>query len=160
MSDEIEDFIRRAAERRKKQNKAGNKPAARPAAPPKKQRTPLPSVVEAEIVEPPLRENISSYVASHLGSQALTEHASHLGEETALADDRLEARLHQKFDHKLGRLTRSTLDDSAQHSTASAPPSQSIPNTPEAIAEMFRSPLQIRNAFILSEIFARPEHLW
>lgn len=170
MADEIEEFIRRAAERRKQQGqrkpppKAPPPPVRPPAAPPtiaNKPRTPLastlfgPPVVEAEIVSAQVVDEVSAHVASHLSTQQFTERASHLGEETALADDRLEAHLHQKFDHQLGTLTRSTMSAPA---TVTSGPAPTL--SPSAVVEMLRSPQQIRNAIILSEVLARPDHQW
>lgn len=172
MPDDIEDFIRRAAERRKQQQQgqpAQRKPAERPAAPvPAQPRVPLAAplkpapVVEAEIVSAEVVEHVSSHVATHLSTTQFDQRAAQLGEETALADDRLEARLHQKFDHQLGRLTPTSVTNTAMPgaATTSERPTMLHVISPGSLVEMLRSPQQIRNAIILSEILARPEHRW
>lgn len=168
MSDEIEEFIRRAAERRKQtQGQGQRKPATRPqeSQPQPAQQRPRPrlaqpEVVEAEIVSAEVVEHVSGYVAQHLSSQQFTERASHLGEETALADDKMEAHLHQKFDHQIGRLAPSTLDKQSAAATAGAAPTVSYISSSADLANLLRSPQSIRNAIILSEILNRPEHLW
>jgi hypothetical protein len=181
MADEIEEFIRRAAERRKQQAQgqqparrppaqqpaAQKPPAQRPPAPPKP-RPPLAPpmsprpVVEAEVVSAELAEHVSSHVASHLDTHQFAERAAHLGEETALSDDRLEARLHQKFDHRVGRLTKTSLNqvedipDPGQR-LAAAP---AVSLSPQALVQMLQSPQQLRGAIILKEVLDRPEHNW
>jgi hypothetical protein len=172
MSDEIEDFIRRAAERRKQQQGQAQgqrrpqppraTPPVQPPARPRTLATPIsqPAVVEAEVIPAEVIEHVSSYVTTHLDTRQFGERASHLGEQTALADDRLEARLHQKFDHQVGRLTKGSVNEVADIPDPVAGMLQtSSPSSTarESLVAMLRSPQSIRNAIIMNEILSRRE---
>ena len=185
--DEVEEFLRRAAARRAaaQQQRPPAPPAGwsppppaqpayqpPPAAPTYPQRRPASlaevvilepvSPVEAEVVDAELADQpdrLSRGVAQHLrGTQEIAEHTRHLGEEVDLADDKLEARLHQTFDHKLGDLKKSTLE------AAAVSPSQSsrdaaLPGA-ASIANLLVDPQNVRNAIILAEILRRPDENW
>lgn len=169
MSDEIDDFIRRAAERRKKgQGQGQRKPQRPPAAQPAPAPTPRPRArLAPEIVEAEVVEDINTSVARHLNTQSFQQRATQMTEVVDNADERVEARLQQTFDHKLGRLgqsdspqveatstARSATDTAAQVSTA---------RDNALLLELlrsFQSPQSIRQAVILSDILARPEHRW
>jgi hypothetical protein len=111
-------------------------------------------VVDAEVAE--LGDNVSRHVAQHLrGPQQIAEHARQLGEEVDLADDKLEARLHQTFDHKLGQLKKTASTTAA---TPHVAPSPDV--TASELISMLRSPESIRDAFVMSEIFRRPDERW
>jgi hypothetical protein len=114
--------------------------------------------VEAELVEVELadqQDRVGRSVMQHMrGTEAIAEHTRHLGEEVDLADDKLEARLHQVFDHKLGDLKRSTMESGAV-SPSQASRDASLPAA-ASIALMLADPQSFRNAFILSEILKRP----
>ena len=113
-------------------------------------------VIDAELAEQP--DRLEKYVARDLsGTQEIAEHTRHLGEEVDRRDDKMEAHLHQMFDHKVGNLKKQATD--------------SVPKTPEVgdeavtltslgIAQMMRSPQAIRNAIILGEVLHRPEERW
>lgn len=167
MSDEIDEFIRRAAEKRR-QAQGQRKPArpapiAPPAPPPTPVRRLAPEIVEAEIIE-----DVSAHVARSVNAAAFDQHAAGLlDDDVDQADERVEARLQRTFDHKLGRLsqidstekgsaptTRSATDAAAQVTTADANPMLSF------LVKSFGSPQSIRQAVILSDILTRPEHRW
>jgi hypothetical protein len=111
-------------------------------------------VVDAEIAE--LGDGVSRHVSQHLRStQEMAAHTSRLGAEVDLADDKLEARLHQTFDHHLGRLAKKA---SATAATPHAAPQPDV--TAGELFAMLRSPESIRDAIVMSEIFRRPEERW
>lgn len=165
MSDEIDEFIRRAAEKRRQAQ--GQRKPARPAPIASPAPTPVrrlaPEIVEAEIVE-----DVSAHVARSVNTAAYDQRASRLlDDDVDQADDRVEARLQKTFDHKLGRLsqidstekgsaptTRSATDAAAQVTTTDANPMLSF------LVQSFGSPQSIRQAVILSDILTRPEHRW
>jgi hypothetical protein len=156
MSDEIDDFIRRAAERRRQgqqgQRKQQQQRPAQPPAQPKRAR-----LVEQEVVEAQVVEDVAAHVNRHLDNQQFQNRASHLGEQPAEADDKVAARLHQTFDHQLGTLTST----SAPAPTTSAPATTPTVNpTAAALAKLLASPQDFRQAFILSEILKRPADNW
>jgi len=168
MRDEVEEFLRRAAQRRAQAEskrrgelqQAAQPPEPRPApinrAPlrspkPVPHLEPLVEIIEAE--EANTSDRFSSSVQQHmLGSAEISRHASNLGAEVDLADDKLEARLHQTFDHQIGALKDTTTAAKVivAGGTAGA----------FSVTAMLASPQNIRNAIILNEIFARPEHRW
>lgn len=172
MSDEIDDFIRRAAERRRQQGQGqGQRRAGRPqqgqgqGKPAQRQRVPRPNVVDAEVVSAEVIDDVARQAGRSLENQAFDQRAAQLGEETAQADDRLEARLHQTFDHQLGRLqqtsaagpqatARSATDVAASVTTAAGNEMLAF------LVDALRSPQQVRQAIILSDILQRPEHRW
>ena len=111
-------------------------------------------VVDAELAEQP--DRLGRGVAQHMrGTQEIAEHTRHLGEEVDQADDKLEAHLHQVFDHKLGDLKKSTLE------AAAVSPSQASREGPlpgaASIAHLLVDPQNVRNAIILAEILRRPD---
>jgi hypothetical protein len=102
-------------------------------------------VVEA--VEAPRGGSVSSHVATHLDSSSFDERAAQLGEKVDLADDNLEAHIHQVFDHQVGNLATSTgvvREQAPAHLT-------------EAVYDMLDSPQDLRQAIILAEILS-PRH--
>jgi len=179
--DEVEEFLRRAAARRAAAQQQPQRPAPAPAAwsqPPPQQPPPAPPrrpaslaevvmlepvrPVEAEVVDAELadqQDRLGGSVAQHMrGTQEIAEHTRHLGEEVDLADDKLEARLHQTFDHKVGDLKKSTME------AAALSPSQEARDAPlpsaASIALLLPNPQNVRNAIILAEILRRPDENW
>ncbi len=169
MARDIEEFLRRAAERRKKQlkQKQGGEvgqtapPPRQPLAqPPRAEPKPRRLVIaenQVEVVRPKQRdlrdESVTQHVARHLDSSSITENASHLAENLEQTDERLEARLHTKFDHDLGSLKdRQPLEQVAAVVTAQA-------TSPMAndLIEMLKSPKTMRQAIIIAEVLKRPE---
>lgn len=142
---------------------AGGRP---PAGPPVARRVPpakaspweavTAEVVEAEPVEaePLRREAVAAHVAQHVNTGDIQRHTAQLGAEVALADDKVEARLQQKFDRAVGRLHGATQPPAALAPTA--PP----PAPAAEIAALLRNPTSVRQAIVLNEILTRPEHRW
>jgi hypothetical protein len=168
MSDEIDEFIRRAAERRKQgqgQRKTQQRPAQSAPSPVARERTRprmlQPEVLDAEIVSAEVVPDIATSVSQHLDTRT-----SHFGEEPGLADDRVEARLHQTFDHKLGQLTQSGPIVAQQTTVRSATDNAAEVTTSPAnealgfLINALRTPQNLRQAVILGEILTRPEHDW
>ncbi len=170
MAGDIEDFLRRAAQRRVPQ---AAPPARRPPQPPPEiivlgdDDVLDTEIVDAYPVEDPgilTGQNVGEHVAQHLDTSDFGERLSHLGEEVDHADDRMEAHMHEYFEHQLGELgastsraADSTLDDDlpAGHTPESR-------HKPAAfnIRKLLASPASIRDAIVLSEILRRPEDRW
>ncbi|MCH2180810.1 MAG: hypothetical protein MK108_02275 [Mariniblastus sp.] len=153
MARDIEEFLRRAAERRKQQLQGQKQaPAQRPA-----QR--LPEVIsEVEIVEPapsqPMREQgIAESVRSHINTSDIAEHAEHLGERIQNVDERVADRLGQKFDREVTRLGDSEMVTDQAHPQAGL--AQASPAA-EDLIQMLSSPQTLRQAILVSEILRRP----
>ena len=166
MAGDIEEFLRRAAQRRE-----GKAPAPAPPQqqPPPRQQPPRqqPPVLEAElieaieIVEPSILrgDSVTEHVAEHIGSSGFSERLSHLGEHVDAADDRMEEHLHGYFEHDLGQLGVRT--SAAQDSTLdddSPVLEEVVPAT--GFLQMLSDPDTISNAIILNEILSRPEDRW
>ncbi len=117
--------------------------------------------VDAELVEiepTSMDDRVGRSVAQHMrATDHNGEHARHLGEEVDQAHDKLQARLHMVFDHKVGDLKKSTME------AAAASPSQAARDAPlpgaASIARMLADPQSLRNAFIMAEILKRPEEV-
>lgn len=163
--DEIEKFLQQAAARRA-QNQQQPRQPPRPAAPqPPRPFAPQPPApiqyVEPEIIEPDIMDgdNVAQHVTQHLDTGGFDQRAAHLGEEVGLADDHLEAHLHEQFDHRIGSLQDTSAD--AARETADAAASKILKDVPAGqIAALLRSPQSIRQAIILSEVLRRPDERW
>ncbi|MFO0903284.1 MAG: hypothetical protein U0939_09810 [Pirellulales bacterium] len=154
----------------------GPPPARRPAAParPLPPRTAPPPVLvaqparplpgplvaaEAVEVEPVTGDDVAEYVARHLDSRRVTEHAAHLGEDVSRAQAQIQEHQRQLFGAgPQGQLAaRAAAGDGSTSSVApkvtKAEPSDMAKN----IASSLRSPESVRTAFILGEILQRPQ---
>ena len=146
MSDEITEFLRRAAQRRS-------------------QPPPDIEILDAEVVDAEILEvggvsadDVSNRVAEHLDTSSFAERASHLGESVDQSDDRMESHLHQVFEHKLGQLGTETA--AAADSILDDDGPKQVPTSAGSLSEMLRNPQSLRNAIVAREILSRPEHLW
>lgn len=150
MADDIEAFLRRAAERRKQQ--AGRKPTAAPRPRPEytdsrrerhvKQVQPEDVVIQAELVDDGSLGGLSN---RHLQD-------THLAETVENADENMDAHIQQVFDHQVGRLSHRD-----QQPTSDVALSGDLT---QAIILMLQSPQGLQQAILLSEIFERPIDRW
>lgn len=158
MARDIEEFLRKAAQRRAQAQQAANQarggppPAARaqparqpqPNAPQRRQ----PDIVIGEVVEPVV-------IDDKVPSQA-DQKTNKLDSEVAHADEKIAAHLQEKFEHQLGSLrvqgdrpdATSVVLDSDRNKTA------------YELIKMFKDPSSLRAAIIMSEVLERPEHRW
>ena len=140
---ELENLLRDITEQQPAQ--APSRPSRRPV-----QQQPI-EYLDAEVVEAePVHEGIAEHVSHHLDTKDVTSRASQLGAAVGQADDKLEARIHDKFDHDLSKI-----DDLPTDAEEAGKPPGGKPVASE-IAEMLRDPKSIRQAVILSEILNRP----
>jgi hypothetical protein len=164
---EVEEFLRRAQGKKAERPRPVQPQAAAP--PPRKlpPRRPMPQAAKppAQPVREPLRpavrtlvpepmelrlEGVAEHVARHVTTQDIAEQSSKLGADVALADDRLESRLHETFEHEVGRL-----EHREQEMAKKAP--QTIA---EEIRQLVRQPAGMRQLIIAHEILRRPEERW
>lgn len=161
MAKDIEEFLKMAAARRREAQPTQSAPAPtqppRPApqkVPPKQKKPPTrPSLVsesEIEVVTP--RESVAKHVEKRIDTRRIQKQVEKLGEKVGQADDILEARLHQTFDHQVGRLAQ---PGSATAGSEVKP--QALPRTARTLAAMIASPQNVQQAIIMSEILKRPE---
>jgi len=138
---EVEDFLRRAQGEPPRQKR-----------PARLKPKPLPvELVPVESAQPATslrREGVAEHVASHLSSRQMIEHAQRLGDEVGQADERLELRLHHKFDRQLG---------SFKHEKEPTSPKEKKRSAAEEVVELLRKPGGMRQLIIAQEILRRPE---
>ena len=177
---EVEEFLKRAQGEPKtppQVKRPAGPPRQRPAAPPQKPRPQQAaepptrrlvndpqSVTGRKQAEPvlevvrtgaPTGAAVDAYVTEQMrGVAAIGQHAQRLGEEVALADDRMEAQLQQKFDHRVGTL--------APSSASTISPQEASPGSSAAreFRELLARPGGMRQMVIANEILRRPEERW
>ena len=178
---EVEEFLKRAQGEPRNQPQA-KRPASpqrqRPTAAPQKPRQPQqpaepptrrlvddpksvtsrkPSEPPLEVIRtgPPTGAAVDAYVAEQMrGVAAIGQHAQRLGEEVAQADDRIQAQLQQKFDHRVGTLTPVSASTVVPASAAAAS------SAAREFRELLARPGGMRQIVIANEILRRPEERW
>lgn len=155
MARDIEEFLRKAAQRRAQAQQAANQARggppqgarAQPARQPQPSSQRQPDIVIGEVVEPVV-------VEESLRSK-LKDRDAHRASEVALADEKIAAHLHEKFEHHLGSL-RHLADSSASTGEGPDPTNRTV----DELVRMLRNPTSLRAAIIISEVLERPEHRW
>lgn len=163
---EVEEFLRRAqgkqAEpRRQEQPKPAPPPRQMPPRRPIREEVTRPAQPMRQPPRPPVRtpesepvelrlEGVAEHVARHVSTQDIAVHTSSLGADVALADDKLEARLQETFQHKIGQLQHREEDAAAQRPKTIA----------EEIRQLVRQPAGMRQLIIAGEVLRRPEERW
>ena len=145
MPDDLEVFLRRAAQRRRQRTQPkiivlDESAETRPARPVRAEVVPeavTVEVVEAEVAQP------AGLRARHLHSELeeRPQRDAHLGEEVGLADDKMAAHLKDVFDHQVGTLGEYETESVGEMASQTHP-----------IAELLRNRQTMRQAIILSEI--------
>ncbi len=162
----LEDFLRQAAERRKQRERGGQQPsnvqkplADRPPNMYQPQILQAELVIEPEIIEPEIVIDVSD---RHLKSLKPTlPKTNRLAKEIDQADEKLEGRQKQVFDHQVGQLGKSKKPKSkAKPQTKRLSDNQptleiAVDKPGDEVLEMLRHPQSLRVAFIASEIFTR-----
>jgi hypothetical protein len=162
---EVEEFLRRAAQgNAAPAPQPTKKPPLDPFDEPPRRKRPKPAVPQSKApsktanepsnfdvprnfdvqIEAPVRR----VALRHLPESQLAENAAQLGANIASADDRVEARLHEKFDHRLGNL---------MSRPGGAEPTAVEPTSAAGrIRKQLAAPGGARQAVILSEILRSP----
>jgi hypothetical protein len=171
VDEEIEAFLRRAAQTRGQQPRPAKPARPAPSAPP---RTLVPrgepvstarrganDLVQVEMVdeeeEGPAGSrgiSVSEHVQRHLDTREFQQRASTITK-VDQADEQLEQRLHQHFDHRVGTLGGPT--DAKQIAAAASAAATATKITAGGVYAMLKDPNSLRNAIILQEILRRPE---
>lgn len=174
VDEEIEAFLRRAAQQR-------GAAAQRPTAPASPAQTPQPaaprtlvtrgeriaplrpadSAVQVEVVEesdegtPEMHSmTVAEHVQRHLDTRDFQQRASSITK-VDQADEQLQQRLHQAFDHNLGTLAAK--EQAQQAAAAASAAATATKVTAGGVYAMLKDPNSLRNAIILQEILRRPE---
>ncbi len=173
MADDLEAFLRQAAQRRAQRQKPaqrkGREPTPsrpEPAQPPPKQ-PPRPAarpprsldvsstpVVEAVVID---EQSLPRHLLLHVDTSQFEKRAEHLSEEVELADEAMGARLAQRFDHRIGTLAEDRLGP-LESSQEFDPLTEGASAVARDIVTMLKSPNTVRQAVVLSEILT-PAHL-
>lgn len=159
MSD-LEDFLRKAAERRKQKvqgNASPSKPRPRPPSPPPvpppQRREPLiaDSDYERQMQAQPLSPHSIGQLRSNLPKQ------NHLAEVVDQADERMVDHVNQVFVHEVGHLAQGVKANEQQTVTDVETRVQRSPENivGKEVLKYLSNPQTIRAAFIASEIFQR-----
>ncbi len=167
MARDIEDFLRRAAERRQQQMKqkqgGAPPPVQRPAPPPPQQRQapkpkpkPRPVVVvrdDVEVVDM-RKQSVREHVQTHIDTSSIAYHAEHLTDDISQTDERLEDRLHDKFDHEVSKLEDKI---SIRTDTAPSATKDDVSGIAMDIVKMIKTPSTMRQAILMAEVLKRPD---
>ncbi len=149
MARDIEEFLRKAAERRNKKAEQASQPQVAPSPPSisnPSARPPLSQlVVEPEEVEIVRSESVAKHVKRHIDTSNIVRHVEHLGDDIEQADEKMEAHIHKAFDPN---------GTPGAQETASQSPAK-LAGT--ELLYILRSPKTIRHAIIIAEIMKRPE---
>lgn len=160
LNDEISEFLRRAGQQRSgsapQQQPAGRRPLVQVPRPPLPKTGPRSSREEpVEVV--PIDEEQGRF-------QPL---AATLRDDVAESNRRMEGHLRQVFDHQLGRIgdpsSEAALSTASQESTMAGDRAMTAPSTgmgPGGLAAFLGSGAGLVQAFLLSEVLARPEDRW
>ena len=173
---DLEDFLRQAAERarakkqqaaqKKKPPRAKPQPAGQPPRPPQRpqqpqpaapQHQPLGSDVSEHVAQQMGRSQVSEHVLDHMAEGELGRHADSLGSAIAREEEAMEAKLEAKFGERDDRFEHASAEETYGGTTAEKPLEGA---TVDALLVLFRSPAQLRQAILASEILRRPEERW
>lgn len=151
---EIEDFLRRAAEGRETKRPGQARTVQQPR---RRQATPPPVPPRAKPEEPtPIGGSVVEHVKKYLDTSDFGRRTAQLGDEVAQADDKVDARLHAVFEHQLGQFDWRT---PSEIETAGGQPAVTAIGA-AGIARLLANPENLRQAIVLNEILQRPEQRW
>lgn len=151
---EIEQFLKRASERRGGRESTEKAP---PKAPPRQLRE---TSVDVEPITPQGFTEVAASVEKHLGDRGFKQRAEHLADDIVRADQQMEEHLQKAFSRKVG-----TLGDSEPRAAApvtDAEPVAQAERSPAAtaLAGLLSNPQNLKQAIVLNEILQRPESRW
>jgi hypothetical protein len=180
IANEVEEFLRRAAQARQSGEKKAERRAAQPARPILAEPMPSKSpggVLRGKAVEvvrerapatpspgePALGDEVGQHVKTFLNEDAFAKRAQQLGTEVTQIDTQIDQHLHQTFDHALGKLA-TVPGEAAVAPTAVEPEGEAITIaaavSPANLFFALSDPDSIRQAIVLNEILRRPEERW
>ncbi len=154
---EIEQFLRRANQRRaEKARREGAPRSAQPVPPPQEVPT------DVEPIEHRDFDAVASSVLQHLGSGAFEQRAEHMADDVKRSEAELSQHLKRAFDNRMGSLVASDLaDPNLPAPDVKPPPAAEVrAATAKAVAGMLVNQQNIRQAVILKEILERPVDRW
>ena len=177
MARDIEEFLKRAAERRRQQQQnkkggGGNPPPGPPRQqpprqqPPRQQQQPPPRTLAPEVItdvhvvsDPYASETVAEHVRKHITTDDVTENAEHLGDEVAGRDDRIEERISETFDHKVGQLEHKGIggrSESVQDKTTAVTEGE-VNTAARDLISLLQNPQTVAQSIMIAEILKRPD---
>jgi hypothetical protein len=158
LHDEIEQFLRRANERRKEKAQRSTLPervTPLEPAPPARAEQP----VDVQPVEHSF-DAVATSVAQHFNSsRSFEQRAEHMADQVEKADDDMQRHLKQAFDHRLGTLRTTGQPDSAAVATDQPAAPAQPPTVALGMAGVL-NPQNLKQAILLKEILERPVDRW
>lgn len=162
VADEIEEFMRRAAERRASR---GTRRAGEQAETVAKTASPAQPVQAQVVAEKPVGGQVADHVKKYLDEDAFARREDSLGKEIAQADSEIDQHLRQTFDHRVGQLA--AVPGEAAAPTAAAEPPELAGLTADSaspfttgLLDLMSDPDSLRQAIVLNEVLRRPEERW
>jgi hypothetical protein len=100
---------------------------------------------------------VVEHVQQHLDTTDFSRRTQQLGGEVAQADDKVEARVLEVFEHQLSQFDWRTPQELAAAGIASPP---ALATGAAGLLPLLADPHGLRQAVLLAEILERPEHRW
>jgi hypothetical protein len=158
---EIEEFLRRANERRTDKNRGGNKPKQEPQrAQTPQQKSQKQKSDDSEKKRSRQRESVSQSVEQHLGSRSFESREQKLADDVQQSEREMSQHLQQVFEHQLGSLGTTTAE--GQPTSGETVTTRTAEQKAEAlaVAGLLVNQENLRRAVILREILERPVDRW
>jgi hypothetical protein len=158
LNNEIEEFLRRANERRAAKNRSDSQPPQQQ--PAQQSRSAKSQRSNTEKKNRTKRESIAQSVEEHLGSNKFQSREQHLTDDLTRSELEMSQHVQQVFEHRLGSLGESTAE--GQPTTGETRVTQSAEQKAEAlaVAGLLINQENLRRAVILREILERPTDRW
>lgn len=167
LNTEIEQFLKRASQRRGQQPARARAASAPPVPKPAPKSFPPPASgpakeKPADVVPIEKRDfdEVAASVQKHMGTERFESRAAHLGDDVVEVDDAIEQHLQKVFHHRLGKLGGETASASEQGADVQTVVVTDAPSPAAAFAQLLRTPQGMRQAIVVSEILTRPADRW
>jgi hypothetical protein len=162
LNTEIEQFLKRASERKGERLKRESPVTPAPKPPKKAPKQPL---RETSVAVEPLPQRsfdaVASSVEQHLGSRGFKQRTEHLADDIVRADQQMEDHLQKAFSRKVGTLGDAK-PSGAQPATDAVPAATTTDRSEAglALAGMLANPQTLKQMIVLHEILQRPDDHW
>ena len=162
LNTEIEQFLKRANERREQKSRRATEHSEAPNGPIQRQPRPTMAVDVEQPVERTDFNSVSSSVERHLGMRSFDKREELLAEDIDQADEDMELHLQQTFGHRVGTFdTASSRDaEDPQRINLRPSPTDDHPAVALALAGLLVNHASLRQAVLLKEILERPVDRW
>jgi len=158
VGDEIRKFLEQAADAQKRKRERGRKKSD---ADKGQDAVVIATAVPAE-GSAARWESVGEHVRQHIGQ----EHFGKVVSQVGMADEQLESRLHEVFDHRLGKISGSAPSSQIEEGTDAAdkqqaPSRSAAPQSlAKEIAQAMRNPTSLRQAILINEVLRPRDHVF